>query len=347
MMSDIENLVAMAADVHEMVTPEVNVPADAPQWAREMFPSLIKAIYANVNKYLQNVIKYVIKDFNKSIEHLQSQLSTMAGKTDTQSRSHNVEISKLNESLKTKQYQVDKQATVISDLKNTIDKNESYSRRDNLIFGGITLDNNEQRSCADIVGQEIFIKALSMSNDDAQSIKFVRCHRLTKRPGDSKSKIVVRFESFQDRTRIWNKRRSLKMIYVTEDFPFDTRRKRNKLRPILRAAGKYPQYANCISIKSDKLLFKGELLTVDNLHALPKEINPRSLSEMKTNEVLVFGGINSDYHGLSNYCPCEFTFRKQKFNCAEQAYQHSKAISIVSYKKKYFRNSKLLIPRWL
>ena len=50
-MSDIENLIAMAADVHEMVTPEVNVPADAPQWAREMFPSLIKAIYANVNKY--------------------------------------------------------------------------------------------------------------------------------------------------------------------------------------------------------------------------------------------------------------------------------------------------------
>ena len=116
--------------------------ADAPQWAREMFPSLIKAIYANVNKYLQNVIK----DFNKSNEHLQSQMNTMAGKMDTQSRSHNVEISKLNESFKTKQYQVDNQATVIFDLKNTIDKNESYSRRDNLIFGGITLDNNEQRS---------------------------------------------------------------------------------------------------------------------------------------------------------------------------------------------------------
>ena len=129
MMSDIENLVTMAANVHEMVTPKVNVPVDVPQWARGMFPSLIKALYANVNKYLQNAIKDVIKDFNKSIEHLQSQMNTMAGKIDTQSQSHNVEISKLKESLKTKQYQVDNLATVISDLKNTIDKNESYSQR--------------------------------------------------------------------------------------------------------------------------------------------------------------------------------------------------------------------------
>ena len=161
-------------------------------------------------------------------------------KMDTQSRSHNVEISKLKESLKNKQYQVDKQATVIYDVKNTINKKESYSRRDNLIFGGITLDNNEQRSCADIVRQEIFIKALGLSNDAAHSIKFVRSHFIPKRSGDSKSKIIVRFESFHDRTKIWNQRRSLKMIYVTKDSPFDIRRKRNKLRPILRAAEKHP-----------------------------------------------------------------------------------------------------------
>ena len=314
-------MAVMAADAYTMVAPEVNVRDDAPSWARNMFPALIEAIYATVNKSFVNVVI----DFNKSIEHLQSQMNTMDEKMDTQSRSHNSEITELKKALKTKQYQVDSQAAVISDLKDTIDKNVSYSRKVNLIFGGITLKNNEQRSCADIVRQDIFTKALGMSNDASQSIKFVRCHHLTKRPGDSKSKIIVRFESFEDRTRIWNQRRSLKMVYVTEDFPFDIRRKRNKLKPILRAAGKHPQYAKCISIKSDKLLFKGELLTVDNLQALPNDINPKSLSEVKTDEVLVFGGINSDYHELSNYYPVEFTFRNQKFNCAEQAYQHSKA----------------------
>ena len=62
-------------------------------------------------------------------------------------------------------------------------------------------------------------------------------------------------------------------------------------------SGKHSQYANCISIKSDKLLFKGELLTLDNLQALPSDMDPKSLSEVKTNEVFVFGhfgGINSD-----------------------------------------------------
>ena len=56
MMSDIENLAVMPTDAHEILAPEVNVPADASQWAREVFPPLIKAIYANVNKNLQNVI---------------------------------------------------------------------------------------------------------------------------------------------------------------------------------------------------------------------------------------------------------------------------------------------------
>ena len=193
-------MAVMAADAYKMVAPEVNVPDDAPSWARNMFPVLIEAIYATVNKRFVNVVI----DFNKSIEHLKSQMNTMDKNMDTQFRSHNSEITELKEALKTKQYQVDSQAAVISDLKDIIDKNESYSRKDNLIFGGITLNNNEQRSCADIVRQDIFTKALGMSNDAAQSIKFVRCHHLTKRPGDSKPKIIVRFESFEDRTGIWN-----------------------------------------------------------------------------------------------------------------------------------------------
>ena len=79
------------------------------------------------------------------------------------------------------------------------------------------------------------------------------------------------------------------MIYVTEYYPYEIRRKRNKLKPILKAAGKNREYANSITLKSDKLLFKGELLSVDNLHKLPKDINPRTLSEIKTDNVLVFG----------------------------------------------------------
>ena len=49
-------------------------------------------------------------------------MGTMDEKMDTQSRSHNSEISELKEAPKTKQYQVDSQAAVISDLKTLLIK---------------------------------------------------------------------------------------------------------------------------------------------------------------------------------------------------------------------------------
>ena len=165
-----------------------------------------------------------------------------------------------------------------------------------------------------------------MSIDEASAINFVRCHFLTKRSGDNRSSIIARFESYRQRTMIWNKRRSLRMVYVTEDFPYDIRRKRNKLKPILKAASKNPQYRNCISTKADKLLFKGKLLSVNNLQQLPTDINPRTLAEVKTDNVLIFGGINSIYYELSNYYDCDINYQNQKYNSIEQCYQHSKAV---------------------
>ena len=153
-----------------------------------------------------------------------------------------------------------------------------------------------------------------------------RCHYLTKRTGDNRSSIIVRFESYRQRTVIWNRRRTLRVVYVTEDFPYDIRKKRNKLKPILKAASKNQLYRNCISMKSDKLLFKGNLLSADKLHHLADDINPRTLAEIKTDKVLIFGGINSDYHELSNYYGCDISYQNKKFSSIEQCYQHSKAM---------------------
>ena len=321
-MGDNRNLVVLASDAHKMIMPEINIPQKTPGWAREMFPPLIQSIYDSSNQTTHNLVV----DFNRTIEHLQAQINQMEDKLEKIKQDHSAEINMLRESIKQKQYQTDNQANVITELKDTINKNESYSRRDNLIFGGFTLARDEKRSCADMVREEVFCKALGMTADEANSIKFVRCHVLSKKPDEGKLTIIARFQSFHDRSMIWNKRRSLKVVFVTEDYPYEIRKKRNKLKPILKAAGKNRNYANSISLKSDKLLFRGELLSVDKLHKLPKDINPRTLSEVKTNDVLVFGGINSDYHELSNFYSCAITFRNQQYTSSEQAYQHSKAL---------------------
>ena len=65
---------------------------------------------------------------------------------------------------------------------------------------------------------------------------------------------------------------------------------------------------------------------MDDIHQLPVEINPRTISEVRTAEVLLFGGINSDRHELSNFYQCPIEYKKKQFNCVEQAYQHSKAV---------------------
>ena len=53
--------------------------------------------------------------------------------------------------------------------------------------------------------------------------------------------IIVRFNSFHNQMLVWNKRRSMKKIYVAEGFPAEVARKKNRLRPILKAASKIQQ----------------------------------------------------------------------------------------------------------
>ena len=83
------------------------------------------------------------------------------------------------------------------------------------------------------------------------------------------------------------------------------------MKPILKEASKHKQYEHCITMRGDKLLFKGELLDVDKLHTLPTEIHPRSIFELRTDDSLCFGGLNSEYHELSNFYRCPIKYNKQ------------------------------------
>ena len=204
---------------------------------------------------------------NESLEHMQHQINNL----ESINQVHSTEIANLKDAIKQKEYESKEQLSVISNLQQSIHKNESYSRRDNLVFSGFQLDRNDHRSCETIIRQEVFKKLLNMGGQQAAIIKFVRCHYMNWQHNDRRSSIIVRFESYHERTRIWNRHRALKTIYVSEDFPIEITRKRNKMRPILKAASKEPQYEKCITLKGDKLLISGQLLTVDKLHNLPSQ----------------------------------------------------------------------------
>ena len=99
-------------------------------------------------------------------------------------------------------------------MKDIINKNESYRRRDNLVFSGISLHKDDRQSATDVIRDDVFTKAMKMSKEESKAIKFVRCHQLNKRPGDPKISIMARFESYRDTSIAWTKRRSATNVYI-------------------------------------------------------------------------------------------------------------------------------------
>ena len=118
-----------------------------------------------------------------------------------------------------------------------------------------------------------------MNDQQAAAVKVVRYHYIKQGPMNRLAAIIVRLHSFPDRMCIWSKRRSLKKIYVAEDFPAEVAKKRNRLRPILWNSKEDPTVRENISMKNDKLLFNGEFLSVDELQKLPEAIHSRTLLE--------------------------------------------------------------------
>ena len=127
----------------------------------------------------------------------------------------------------------------IKSLRDSLERNETYSRRDNLIFGGISHTSNG--TCTEIV---YYIIKNKLHINYSTSKNFVRCHYLSNPTADRKGTIIARFQLFSQRMLVWNKRRELARtgLYLSEDFPSEISRNCSKLRPILKEASKHTQY---------------------------------------------------------------------------------------------------------
>ena len=99
---------------------------------------------------------------------------------------------------------------------------ETYSRRDNLLFHGIRQPINESNfSCAKSV-RKLLVDQLQMTEEEASSVQFVRCHRLNEHNKRSDIKpIIACFMSYSDREMVWSKKSLLtnKEYAINEDFP--------------------------------------------------------------------------------------------------------------------------------
>ena len=91
-------------------------------------------------------------------------------------------------------------------LNTKVDQLENQSRRDNLIFHGLTDVNNESWTDSEIKVRQYIASNLSMDETD---ISFERAHRLNTR--NSPRPIILKFSHFKGREKVLRKYRDQKL----------------------------------------------------------------------------------------------------------------------------------------
>ena len=304
-------------------TTDMTLPKDTPEWGVQLFHLLQNSITATSNEtsqrieYLTNTTNSINQRITDLCNEVKTSVDAANAKADRalqlietyadQNAKLSSEVAYLSDALKFVLSEQQRHETHIL-------KNESYSRRENLVFRGFPP--NDRQPC------DVHRVLSTMGIEGADAIPFSRCHYLK-----DHREIIVRFERSTDRVYVWSKRFALKnsSFYVSEDFPIAIEAQRRQLYPILKAAKAIPQYQKKITVRENRLVVEDKSYYCDNLHKLPANLNPRKLAEKSYATVCVFGGSTSRYHELSNFFQRDFTYEHRKYNTVEQAYQHKKA----------------------
>ena len=213
-------------------------------------------------------------------------------------------------------------------------KQESHSKRDNLLFDGIPEAPTGTRETEDECLKKIYdILETKMSIPNAREIKIDRCHRVGQIPTGPRTgptrprSIIIKPSWYSDRQTIWKARFKLRNqnIFVNEDFPAEINQRRKKLFPIMQKAKKelnmtaYMVVDKLHSIDSNE---KRTIVDVDTLHRLPVALDPRYITTANKDDCFAFFG---ELCPLSNFHPAPIAYNGKKFANVEQMYQYTKA----------------------
>ena len=269
-------------------------------------------------------------DLEANYKSMRADITAVAQKAETAldiANQNRAELEQLRmENVELKQWckRIQSEAAAVKSQTNSI---ETYSRRDNVIFYGIKEPNNETPVLCEKAAKKFFVDHLGFSDSEAGNVAFVRCHRMHDFRHKSNNPIIVRFKDYKDRERVWSKKTSIsdRTLNMGEDFPKGIAYNRRKLFPVFSKARKIMD-KRLVSLKADDLVINGKKYTVDSLNELSGELNMRTFSERSNDKVVVFGGLYSNFHPLSNFYRSPIMFRNQKYQTLEQAYQHTKAL---------------------
>ena len=210
----------------------------------------------------------------------------------------------------------------VSQLKESMLRQEEYSRRSNILLHGINeVDGERPGDCLKTV-----YKILSDAGiENPETIKIERCHRLGPKPKAARVKpkprpIIFKLNWYMDKENIMSHASNLDgNLRLTSDYPAVIQERRSVLFPIYHAAkrlGRNPR------MPSDRLYIGNMSYTVDNLDKLPAELQPDVVSVRKVENITAFFGKHCP---LSNFYPAHFEVDGTTYKSSEQYLQHAKA----------------------
>lgn len=206
----------------------------------------------------------------------------------------------------------------INILKGQMVNQESYSRRENLLFLNIPEEKTER--CNDVITQ--IIRKMGINED----IKFTRVHRVGKyRQGGTRA-IIVRFHYAPHREMVWRSKSALKgtRTVIKEDYPEEIEKERRALFPVHNHARFLGKEAK---MRRNSVMIDGQTFTTHNMGSLPEELQPRNICERTVShedkDFVLFFGKDSPF---SNFFRTDFTLMGQKYSSIEKYYTYQKAV---------------------
>ena len=207
-------------------------------------------------------------------------------------------------------------------------RQETYSRKINLIFEGIEEGGRQENDVTLIqVLQNVLNKEMGIYKveiDVAHRLGSLVPNRRKPRP------VIVKFLKLSDRRRVWSGKLKLKptnkqgteRIWIREDIPKEAKEINDTLYKTLNAANRIGSYGQC-NVRNFHLYFNGLAYTVDELEELPHEIRPSTLATQTDDVTLVFFTKKSPF---SNHYPRQFKVEGILYACIEQYMARERAI---------------------
>ena len=308
----------VAEEVHEGT--ETSLSEEMQQLEKRITDNITSHNQDTMKTLIQETMKEMLKPIQDSIDNLlvlKTNMETQEGRI-TQLKYEN---SKLNNEL-------NQIKTEMGYFQRKINQLEDRSLERNLIFHGISesLPDDEEartekiyRAISDTISRETPEERLQL----AREVEIIKTRRLGKPDSSRICAISVELSNKYDVEQIYANRFSMEEgVFIDREFSQATEKDRILLRPILKAAKNLPEYKKKCRLEGNQVVLDGKRYHRENLHQLPKKLDPMKVA-MKTTEDSI--GFFGELCPLSNFHRSPFLHNEVNYHSSEQMIQHMKA----------------------